>query len=193
MHADALGLRTRKSSQWITRKYNRQASKAAAFGAPIHTATIERVMSRQQVSSDLAQRLDRCDVLTDEPRDIRRMGRDHEMTRARNSHQRRSGNCVTQHLGDALNGWRTAVASDEEAWRSDARIGGKRHIETPLRRPVEKVRRCGGNNLVAGLSREGVKAAVAAVEVDDAPRSQQLSVVTRADIGEPVMHRFAND
>ena len=83
MHADALGLRTRKSSQWITRKYYRQASKAAAFGAPIHTATIERVMS-----SDLAQRLDRCDVLTDEPRDICRMGRDHEMTRALNGRQR---------------------------------------------------------------------------------------------------------
>ena len=47
----------------------------------------------QQVSGDakLVRCLDRRDVLTDEPGDIRRMGRDHEMTRAGNGHQRRSG------------------------------------------------------------------------------------------------------
>src|SRR5215471_188299 len=54
----------------------------------------------------LVQRLDRRDVLTDEPRDVRRMGLDHEMSRAGNGHQRRSRDCVTQHLGDTLNGWR---------------------------------------------------------------------------------------
>ena len=55
------------------------------------------------MSSDakLAQRLDRRDVLTDEPRDIRRMGRDHEVTGTGNGHQRRSGYRVMQHLGDA--------------------------------------------------------------------------------------------
>src|SRR4029077_18062087 len=94
------------------------------------------------------------------------MGRDHEMTGAGNGHQRRSGDCVTQHRGDALNGWMTALASHEEAWRSDARIGGKRHIETPRRRPVEKVRRRGGNNVVPGPGWERIKAAVAAVEVE---------------------------
>ncbi len=44
------------------------------------------------IKTTLAQRLDLRDVLTDEPRDIRGMGRDHEMTRAGNGHQRRSGN-----------------------------------------------------------------------------------------------------
>ena len=63
----------------------------------------------------LVPRLDRRDVLTDEPRDIRRMGRDHEMTRAGNGHQRRSGDCISQHLGDALKDWMTALASHEEA------------------------------------------------------------------------------
>src|SRR5262249_45117317 len=118
----------------------------------------------------LAQHLDSCDVLTDEPRDVRCMGRDHEMTGAGNGYQRRSENYLTQHLGDALNRWGTAVASGEEARRSDACIGGKRHIEPPRRRPVDKVRRGGGNNVVPGPGWEGVKAAVAAVEVDHALR-----------------------
>src|SRR5262249_23569080 len=98
----------------------------------------------------LAQHLDSCDVLTDELCDIRRMGRDHEVTGAGNGHQRRSGDCVSKHLSDTINGWMTELASREEAWRSDERIGGKWHIEPPCRRPVENVRRRGGNNVVWG-------------------------------------------
>ena len=52
---------------------------------PTVSSTREEPMSpfQQQVSGDakLVQRLDRRDVLTDEPRDIRHMGRDHEITR----------------------------------------------------------------------------------------------------------------
>jgi hypothetical protein len=67
-------------------------------------------LSRSDASA--ASRL--CDVLTDEPRGIRRMGRDHEMTRAGNGHQRRSGDCVTQHLRDADD--RTRLARRGLAW-----------------------------------------------------------------------------
>lgn len=64
-------------------------------------ATIDPEFGAFGSKRDLAPCLDRCDVLSDEPRDIRRMGRDHEMTGAGNGHQRRSGDRVSQHLGDA--------------------------------------------------------------------------------------------
>src|SRR5215475_13167618 len=110
------------------------------------------------------------------------MGRDHEMTGAGNGHKRGSRDCVAQQLGDALNGRMTAFASHEKAWHSDPRVGSKRYIERPRRRPVKNVRRRGGNNVLPGPSWERIKASVAAVESKDAPCSQQLAVVTRADI-----------
>src|SRR4029450_5164564 len=135
------------------------------IGGWMHSAA----SSEQTSVATLAQGLDLRDVLTDEPRDIRRMGRDHEMTRAGNGHHRRSGDCVTQHLGDAPNSWMTALASHEEAWRGDASVGGKRHIGRPTRQPVEKVRRRGGNDVVPGPGWKRIEAAVAAIEVDHAP------------------------
>jgi hypothetical protein len=69
------------------------------------------------VSGDakLVQRLDRRDVLTDEPREFRRMGRDDEMTRAGN--------------GSPATIWRVAMAGSFTALPA---------IRSPLRHCVQK-------------------------------------------------------